>query len=172
MPEMREAQAPDAAAIAAIYNHEVLHSTATFDTEPVSEAERGAWLAHHRGPRRPVFVIEDHAEVVAWAALSSWSDRCAYARAAEVSVYVHREHRGRGHGRRLLEGLIQAGRGAGLGVLLARICTEGNASLALHRRVGFSSIGVMRRVGEKLGRVLDIELLELSLESENEPVGA
>ena len=56
------------------------------------------------------------------------------------------------------------GRAAGLGVLLARICTEGEPSIALHRRQGFQTIGIMRRVGEKLGRVLDIELMDLQLD--------
>ena len=64
----------------------------------------------------------------------------------------------------LLADLVRRGRQADLGVLLARICTEGEASIALHRRQGFSTIGIMRRVGEKFGRVLDIELMDLQLD--------
>ena len=161
---LRRAEERDAAAIADIYNHEVLTSTATFDTQPVTVEERVAWLQAHEPPARPVVVAEIAGEVAGWASLSSWSTRCAYARAAEVSVYVHREHRGRGVGSTLLGELVRLGREAGLGVLLARICTEGEASVALHRRHGFETIGVMRRVGEKFGRVLDIELMDLQLD--------
>ncbi|MEQ9318353.1 MAG: N-acetyltransferase family protein [Polyangiaceae bacterium] len=161
---LRAAEARDAAAIADIYNHEILTSTATFDTQPVTVDNRVAWLAAHEAPSRPVVVAEIAGDVVGWASLSSWSERCAYARAAEVSVYVHRDHRGRGIGAALLADLVRRGRQADLGVLLARICTEGEASIALHRRQGFSTIGIMRRVGEKFGRVLDIELMDLQLD--------
>jgi len=164
MPTLRDATTADAAAIAAIYNHEILHSTSTFDTTPVDADDRRAWLEAHSTPQRSVLVLEDE-EVVGWASLSAWSDRCAYARAAEVSIYIHADHRGRGHGRSLLTGLIERAREAGIAVLLARICTEGEASIVLHRKLGFSSVGCMRRVGEKFGRVLDVELMDLSLEA-------
>ena len=73
--------------------------------------------------------------------------------------------RRRGIGRALLADLIARGRAAGLGVLLARIESSGGASLALHRAFGFQPIGTMRRVGEKSGRLLDVELLDLHLDT-------
>lgn len=161
---LRLARAEDAAPIAAIYNHEVLHTTATFDTEPTTVEQQRLWLSRHAPARHPVVVAEQDDDLLGWAALSRWSDRCAYARAAETSVYVHREQRGRGVGRALLEELIARARRAELGVLLARVCSEGAASLRLHRACGFSSIGTMRRVGEKFGRLLDVILLELQLD--------
>jgi phosphinothricin acetyltransferase len=151
-------------AIVDIYNHEVVHATSTFDTEPVTTDGRLAWLEAHDPARYPVIVAERLNEIVGFASLSPWSERCAYARAAEVSVYVHREHRGSGAGRALLAELITRARAAGLGVLLARICSEGQASLGLHRSLGFQPIGTMRRVGEKFGRILDIELYDLHLD--------
>jgi phosphinothricin acetyltransferase len=164
-PRIRLAADGDAAAIAGIYNHEVATGTATFDTVEVTAAERQAWLAAHRGAARHPVVVAEAADgaVVGWASLSAWSERCAYARAAEVSVYVHRDARGLGVGRALLDDLIARGRAAGLGVLLARIVAGGTASLRLHSRAGFRPIGTMRRVGEKFGRILDVELLELHL---------
>ena len=160
----------------AIYNHEILYATSTFDTEPVTLENRQGWLAEHRSPRHPALVAElapadregpDSSPGLAvggFGTLSSWSQRCAYARAAEVSVYVHRDARRRGVGRAILGQLIARARDAGLGVLLARICAEGQASIALHRSFGFQPIGTMRRVGEKFGRILDIELFDLQLD--------
>lgn len=162
-PQFRAARVDDLPAIADIYNHEVLHSTATFDTEPVSLEERRRWLAAHESPRHPIVVADADGVVVGWASLSPWSQRCAYARAAEVSVYVHRDWRGRGLGRGLLEQLVDRGRAAGLGVLLARVVAESAGSLALHEALGFERIGTMRRVGEKFGRVLDVDLMDLQL---------
>jgi phosphinothricin acetyltransferase len=163
---LRPATEADLSAIAAIYNHEVRGGVATFDTVEVSLEERRAWLARHTSPRHPVIVAEDGGDLVGWASLSPWSERCAYARAAEVSIYVAADHQGRGVGGALLGELIERGRVAGLGVLLARIARAGDGgSRRLHERHGFVHIGTMHRVGEKLGRILDVELFELQLEA-------
>jgi L-amino acid N-acyltransferase YncA len=161
---IRAATAEDLPAIFAIYDREVLTGAATFDTEPFSEPQRRQWLEKHRDAAHPALVAEEGGKVVGWGTLSAWSDRCAYARAAEVSVYVHPDHQSRGIGRTLLAALVDAGRQAGLGVLLARIETSGTASLRLHEAAGFRRFGTMRRVGEKFGRILDVELLDLHLD--------
>ena len=162
---VRRAEARDLAGIFAIYDDEILHGTATFDTEPVPEERQILWLAAHQSERHPAIVAEEDSSIVlGWASLSPWSDRCAYARAAEVSVYVHRDYRGRGVGRALLTDLVRRGRSAGLGVLLARITSESEASVDLHRALGFTTIGTMRRVGEKFGRILDVALMDLHLD--------
>lgn len=163
-PVIRLARLDDLPAIVAIYNHEVAHGVATFDTEPWSVDGQRGWLAAHASPQHPLLVADQSGTVGGWASLSPWSTRCAYARAAEVSIYVHQDHRSHGIGRALLGELIARARAAGLGVLLARIETSGTVSLALHRALGFRSFGTMRRVGEKLGRILDVELLDLHLD--------
>lgn len=162
---IREANAADLDAIFAIYDREVLQGTATFDTEPKSAAQRAEWLAGHASPRTPAIVAELPGGVIAgWATLSPWSNRCAYARAAENSVYVHADHRGKGLGGALLDHLIARARRAGLGVILARVVEGNPASVALHESRGFQTIGVMRRVGEKFGRILDVHLMDLHLD--------
>lgn len=163
--KIRPATIDDLAAITAIYNHEVEHSTATFDTSPMTPGEQSVWLEQHSSDRRPVLVAEDGNTVAGWASASDWSDRCAYKRAAEVSVYVHTDYRGRGVGRALLDALVATTRSAGVGVLLARICTESVPSIRLHGSLGFKSVGTMRRVGEKFGRILDVELMDLQLDT-------
>ena len=165
MTTIRSACAADLPAVIDIYNYEVEHGVATFDTVPWTLEERAPWFAVHASPQHPLIVAEEDGRVLGWGSLSAWSDRCAYARAAEVSVSVHQDHRGRGIGRALLADLIARGRAAGLGVLLARIESSGAASLALHRARGFKPIGTMRRVGEKSGRILDVELLDLHLDA-------
>jgi phosphinothricin acetyltransferase len=164
---IRDAGPGDLEAIAAIYNREVATSLATLDTEPMAGERLGAFAARHRSPRYPLRVAIGATRVIGWAALSPWSDRCGYARAAEVSVYVAEPARGRGLGRVLLEDLIAHAKEAGVAVLLARIVAGRDASLALHRRLGFTEIGVMRRVGEKFGEIVDVVLLELHLDLES-----
>lgn len=162
---IRTASPADLPAIMDIYHDEVLHGVGTFDTEPLGEEKQRAWLAVHASPRYPLLVAAEDGAIAGWGSLKPWSDRCAYARAAEVSVYVHRDRRSRGIGGALLADLIARAREAGLGVLLARIAGENRTSLALFRRAGFKPVGTMRRVGEKFGRILDVELLDLHLDA-------
>jgi len=160
---IRPATPDDLDAIFEIYEDEVLHGVATFDIDSFTPAQRHQWLADHQSASHPAIVADDHG-VVGWAALSRFSLKRAYDRTAEVSVYVHKSHRGKGVGRALLAELIRLGREGGGGVLLARIAAEQVPSLGLHLSLGFQHVGTMRRVGEKFGRILDVELLDYQLD--------
>lgn len=160
---IRTAQAEDLDGIFAIYDREVLSGISTFETIVKPEEARSAWLEGHAPERYPVAVATDGA-ILGWGSLSAWSERCAYARAAEVSVYVHHDHRGKGIGSALLADLIRRAGTIGYSVLLARIAQPNPASDHIHKRAGFRTIGVMRRVGEKFGRVLDVRLMDLHLD--------
>ena len=163
-PSVRDARPDDLGAIFEIYNHEVLHGTATFDTEPRVVGRDDDWLTNRDGERHPVVVAVVDDRVAGWASLSPWSTRGAYARTVEGSVYVHVEHRGRGVGRLLLAAVIERARDAGLGVILARIAEANESSVRLLEDFGFAHIGTQRRCGEKFGRILDVELMDLHLD--------
>jgi L-amino acid N-acyltransferase len=161
-PTVRPAVEADLPRILDIYNHEVLHSTATYDTEPRTEDEHRKWFRHH-GPLYPVLVAEADGRVQGWASLSPWSDRLAYCRSVEVSVYVALESRRAGVGRLLLEALVVAGRERGHHALLSRISSDNEASIRLHEALGFATVGVLKEVGVKFGRLLDVAIMELLL---------
>lgn len=161
--EIRAAQVEDLGRIFEIYNREVESEVSTFDTVPRRLDRDEGWLTA-REDRYPVVVALAAEELVGWGSLSEWSPRGAYARTAEVSVYVDHPHRGRGVGRALLGALIERAPAGGVAVLLARIADENPASIGLHRSLGFELIGVQRRAGEKLGRILDVALMDLHLD--------
>src|SRR5258706_15359993 len=108
MPSLniRAAIATDLPIINEIYNHFVVHSTCTYQTEAETAQGRAAWFAGH-GPEHPITVGEVDGKVVAWGSLSRFHARAAYGRTVENSVYVHPEHQRRGYGRALLAGLIE-----------------------------------------------------------------
>jgi L-amino acid N-acyltransferase YncA len=168
--KLRQATEADLPGIFAIYDEQVLHGTATFDTEPKSPEERLAWFRDDGKGRYPILVAVRESgdlEIMGWARLYAWSNRCAYAGAAENAVYVHAQHRGRGVGRALLAELVRICPERGVRLLIARV-VEGNAgSRALHEAMGFETIGVMRKVGEKFGRLLDVRLMDKHLDSGN-----
>ena len=80
---IRPAILQDLGDITEIYNRAILNTTATFDTTPKTLKEQKAWFSCH-GPRHPVLVAREDDLIVGWAALSEWSDRCAYSGTAEI----------------------------------------------------------------------------------------
>jgi L-amino acid N-acyltransferase YncA len=159
---LRLARLDDAEATRQIYNHEVATSTATFDLVPRSLDEQRRWIGARSGAHA-VVVAEDDGEIVGFASLSPWRDRPAYATSVEDSVYVHRDHQGRGIGKTLLAELVRVGRAHGFHAIFARIVGGHESSVALHRALGFEVVGTEREVGRKFGKWLDIVVMELLL---------
>jgi L-amino acid N-acyltransferase len=158
--QIRAATEADQPAIAEIYNHAVLYGVGTFDTEPRSQDAQRAWFAKH-GPRHPVLVATTSSgEVIGWASLSAWSDRKAYDATAEDSVYVHPDAQGKGVGKALMARLLEHADRSGIHVVVARVGGETPASVALHEACGFVSVGVMREVGFKFGRRLNVRVMQ------------
>ncbi len=155
----RAATNGDLKAITDIYNEAVLTTDATFDLEPKTEDEQRVWFTGH-DRMHPVLVAEVDGTVVGWASLSEWSSRSAYAGTAEISLYIKEEFQGKGAGRRLLEDIMREGERVGLHTMLSRITTGNTVSIRLHESLGFEHVGVMREVGEKFGRRLDVLLMQ------------
>lgn len=156
---VRPADEGDAVAINAIYNHWVLTSTCTYQTEPSGIEETRAQLASH-GSAHPMIVAVRDDEVVGWASLSPFHGREAYARTVENSVYVHHGFLRQGLGSSLLARLVTLGSAAGHRVIVARIDSEQAASIALHAKHGFTRAGELRQVGYKFDRWLDVILMQ------------
>ena len=122
--------AGDWPAVSAIYADGIATRNATFETEvPSWEAWDAAHLSEHR------LVARDESGVLGWAALSAYSDRCAYAGVAEVSVYVAKEAQRSRRRPRAPEALIESSEAAGIWTLQAGVFPENLASLRLHSRV-------------------------------------
>lgn len=156
---IREAVAADAPAITRIYNYAIVNTTATFDTEEKTTEDRLAWLSDHDGDH-PVIVAEQDGEVVGWASLSRYAERPAYRHTVENAVYVSPEHCGMGIGRALLTRLIELSDELGHHAIIALVVAGNEASLRLHERLGFETVGVMKEVGRKFDKWLDVVVME------------
>jgi phosphinothricin acetyltransferase len=126
---------------------------ATFETEV---PQWDAW--HEAHPLRIVAELDER--VIGWAAAAPVSSRWAYRGVAESSVYVARERHGTGVGRALMEALIATSERAGFWTLQTSIFPENEASLKLHRRVGFRVVGVRKSIGKRDGLWRDTVLME------------
>lgn len=141
--------------VRAIYLAGIRTGQATFETEvPPWEV----WDAAHLRDGR--LVARSGEEVLGWAVLSSVSARRVYAGVAELSVYVGESSRGQGVGRRLLAALIARSEQMGIWTLQAGVFPENEASLALHEKAGFRTVGRRERIGKLHGRWRDVVLLE------------
>jgi L-amino acid N-acyltransferase YncA len=161
---IRLSQESDIAAILEISNWAALHTPANFAIELESLDD---WLASWRDThaQHPWLVAtNDTGQVIGFAKSSPHRGRCAYAYTAEVSVYVHAEHLGRGVGRSLYARLIPILKSQGYVTLLAGITTPNPASERLHASFGFTRIGVFQRVGWKFNRWHDVSYWQLALQ--------
>jgi phosphinothricin acetyltransferase len=161
---IRPAEEGDAAALAAIYGHHVLHGFGTFEEVPPPPAEmdqrRRAVVAHGL----PYLVAEEADRVLGYAYAAPFRARAAYRYTAEDSIYIAPEAIGQGVGRALLSAVLAACEAMGLRQVVAVIGDSGNAaSIGLHRALGFEPAGVGKSVGYKHGRWVDIVWMQKPL---------
>ena len=159
---IRIAHDDDAQAISEIYNHYVKHCTCTFQIAPEILEDRRRWL-ENRGDQYPVTVACEDERVVAWASLSPWHSREAFARTTEFSIYVHHDFLHQGIGKALLADLIMRAKQIGHYVVIGRTCSEQVASIKLQESFGFLQVGQLQQVGRKFDRWLDVVYLQLTL---------
>ncbi len=161
---IRDAVAADFTAIQAIYEHHVLHGTASFELTAPTVDELIQRHAAVLAAGLPYLVAELDGTVVGYAYATLYRPRPAYGNTCEDSVYVRPGMAGRGIGAKLLNGLIERCTERGWRQMLAVVGDSANAgSLALHARCGFHAVGTLRSVGHKLGQWRDTVLMQRAL---------
>jgi L-amino acid N-acyltransferase YncA len=164
VPLIRDACEQDLGAIARIYARHVLEGLASFEEVPPAIEELRARRAAVLGSGLPYLAAELDGEVVGYAYAGVYRSRPGYRYTIEDSVYVEAGRAGQGVGRGLLTALIERCETGPWRQMLAVIGASGNAaSIALHRRLGFRSVGTFASVGFKLGRWVDTVLMQRPL---------
>jgi phosphinothricin acetyltransferase len=163
-PRIRAAAIGDLGALTEIYNYYVRETAITFDVKEFSVDERRPWFEQFQesGPYRLV-VAEEAGRVVGYACSIRFRPKAAYSTSVETSVYLDPDLKGRGIGARLYATLFERLSGEDLHRAYAGVTRPNPASVALHLRFGFRSVGIYREVGRKLGRYWDVEWFEKPL---------
>ena len=169
----RDADTQDAAACSGIYRPYVLETAVTFETTPPTPGEMAeritaaqrfhAWL-----------VLEAGGRVVGYAYGGPFRSRAAYRYACEVSIYLERDRRRSGAGRLLYTALLQRLASQGYHMAFGGMTLPNEASVGLHRALGFEPAGIYREVGWKLDRWHDVAWTQRRLltgSPEGEPHG-
>lgn len=149
----------DAAGCAEVYAPVVAETAISFEeSAPVAEE-----MARRIEAAKRWLVAEEDGGVIGYVYATAHRARAAYRWAVDVSAYVDAGHRRRGVGRELYATLFERLRADGYRVACAGVTLPNDASVAIHRAMGFEEVGIYRRIGWKLGRWHDVMWLQLDL---------
>jgi L-amino acid N-acyltransferase len=158
--QIRNAVEGDIERVAAIYNEVLRTSTAIFNDQPVSVAQRVEWWKGRVEQGYPVLVAVEGEAVVGFASFGDFRSWPGYRFTVEHTVHVDSEFRGMGAGSALMQELIERARAAGKHVMVGGVDAENVASVRFHERVGFERVAHFREVGFKFDRYLDLVFLQ------------
>ncbi len=162
--EIRATLPADVPAIQAVYAHHVLHGLGTFETDPPDAREMQLRHAQITAAGYPYLIAVEAGKVLGYAYANHFRTRAAYRYTVEDSVYVAPTAVRRGVGKGLLDELINRCSAQGLHQMLAVIGDSGNlGSIGVHRACGFEDVGVLKAVGRKFDRWVDIVIMQRAL---------
>jgi L-amino acid N-acyltransferase YncA len=163
MIEIRNATEADLSQILEIYNDVIINTTASYDYEPHTLAMRSQWFETKKQQGFPIFVAVEKNAVVGFSTFGPFRAWTGYRFSVENSIYVSKNHRGKGIAKMLMPPLIEAAKTLGLHTIIAGIDATNEASIKLHEQFGFVETAHMKAVGFKFGRWLDLKFLQLIL---------
>lgn len=159
--EIRHAEAGDLKQLTSLYNHYVINTAITFDLEPLSESQRSEWLMQFRPEGRyRLLVAVRVGRILGYACSAQFRVKQAYETSVETSIYLAPGEQGRGLGSKLYEALFMSISSEDIHRAYAGVTHPNDASIAIHKKFGFNSIGLYSEVGRKLGRYWDVEWFE------------
>lgn len=159
MFEIRKAKHDDISSINQIYNEAIRNTNATFDIEEKTIDWQKKWFENH-GTRYPIIVVEQNGKIVGWASLSKFDEKEAYADSTEISVYIKKEFQRQGIGRKLMKSIIMEGEKSGIHTIIARITKGNDHSVRLHEMFDFKKVGILREIGYKFDKLLDVIIMQ------------
>ncbi|MFD3509344.1 GNAT family N-acetyltransferase [Nocardia sp. NPDC058666] len=158
---IRDADKADLPAVLTIHNTNIAESTALWDTAEVDLDDRLTWFADRTAAGMPILIAEIDGEVAGYASYGQWRPKSGFRFTMENSVYVDSRFHRRGVATALLTELITRATDSGrVHAMIAAIETSNAASIVLHERFGFTTVGQLPEVGYKFGRWLDLTLMQ------------
>ena len=160
---VRDLVEADVPAITAIYNQLIAETDVIWLEEPVTVADRTAWLRGLRPDDAALAAVADDGTVIGYAAIFEFRAKAGYWPTVELTIMLGPGHRGAGAGQALMDELIRRAGAAGRTVMVAGIDGGNSGSIRFHERNGFVEVARMPGVGRKHGRPLDLVLMQRSL---------
>ncbi|HEY6301257.1 MAG TPA: GNAT family N-acetyltransferase [Candidatus Binatus sp.] len=162
--KIRPAVRDDLPRLTEIYNYYIVNTPITFDLQPWTVEQRVGWFDEHSGTKRHrMLVAEDAGRVAGYACTGPFRNKAAYDTSVEASIYCAHDAKGRGIGATLYGALFAALKGEDINRLLGGITLPNEASVKLHRKFGFTDVGVFTECGRKFDRYWDVVWMERPL---------
>jgi L-amino acid N-acyltransferase YncA len=165
---VRDATPADGAACAAIYAPYVDETAISFELEPPTPEEMADRIAAAQD-QHAWLVLEEDGRLLGYAYANRFSARPAYRWSVEVSIYLLRGRHRAGGGRRLYQALLQRLVERGYRRAMAGMTLPNDASVAFHRALGFTAVGVYRKVGWKHGAWHDVAWVQRTIADGDDP---
>lgn len=162
-PVIIDADSSHLSAILDIYNHAIIHTTATWDSTLVDLENRRKWWKDRVDNGFPVLVAIREDTVLGYASYGPFRPFHGYRYTVEHSVYVKENAQRRGIASLLIATLEQRAKQQGMHVMIGGIDASNEASLQLHTKLGYLETARMPEVGHKFGRYLDLVLMQKKL---------
>lgn len=156
---IRAAERRDLPDLLAIYNHYVVNTPITFDLEPRTLAQRQEWLdGFAASGKYRCFVALREERPIGWSCSGRFKEKAAYDTSVETSVYLAPNETGKGLGRRLYQKLFAALSNEDIHRAFGGVTLPNDASVGLHKALGFEHAGTYREIGRKFGKYWDVAL--------------
>lgn len=160
-----------AQAILDILNEAIVNSTALYDYKPRSFTSMRTWFQTKQDHHFPIIgAVDEDGTLLGFASYGAFRAWPAYKYTVEHSVYVHKNHRGKGLGLQLMQQLIAAARANQVHVMVGGIDIANKGSVLLHEKLGFKHAGTISQAAYKFGRWLDLGFYQLILDTPEQPV--
>ncbi|WHY03250.1 arsinothricin resistance N-acetyltransferase ArsN1 family A [Neobacillus sp. DY30] len=163
---IRGAQETDVYSIKVIYNQGIEDRIATLETEQKDDSYMKDWFEKHSG-RYMVIVAEYKGEIVGWASLNQYNNRCAYDGVADISVYIARDFRGKGIGKELLAELESLAIQNDFHKMVLFTFPFNHLGQGLYKKMGFREVGVFKKQGILDDKFVDVMAMEKLITSKN-----
>ena len=161
---IREAEEGDFAEIAEIYNHYIRNTLVTFEECDIDRYEISTRIAKVKAEGLWWLVAEERDRICGYAYATNWHQRSAYRHTVEVSVYLHSEYVGNGHGTTLYKELFSRLDAKGLHIAIGGIALPNPSSVRLHEKFGMEKVAHFREVGYKLGQWIDVGYWQVQID--------
>ena len=159
---IRAIQPSDISAVTSIYNHYIGNTVITFEEEPLSPEEISQRVEKVTSDY-PWIVCEENGIVVGYSYASRFRERAAYRYTVETTVYIDKDHVGKGSGLSLYRELVGRLKASEFKVALGGIALPNPASVGLHEKLGFKKVAHLTDVGFKFEQWVDVGYWELQL---------
>jgi L-amino acid N-acyltransferase len=154
-----------------IFNEAIANSTALYDYKPRTRESMVGWFKAKEAGRLPVIgAVASHGQLLGFASYGTFRAWPAYKYSVEHSVYIHKDHRGKGIGQTLMLKLIRAAMEQQYHVMVGGIDVNNASSIALHKKLGFVHAGTIKHAAYKFDRWLDLAFYQRLFETPAKPV--